>query len=134
MGHVKPRLLLGYKEGDNARFRVAFYNLENLFDTVDGPNDDAEFLPSSANQWNTERYQSKLKNMAKVIDSIAPDILGVVEVENAFVLEDLRKHCYSYVVFLKRSAVANDDREANWVLILKLCIVNLRMCVGLMLR
>ena len=71
-------------------FRVAFYNLENLFDTVDGPNDDAEFLPNSANAWNGDRYNSKLRNMSKVIDSIAPSILGLVELENAFVLEDLR--------------------------------------------
>jgi endonuclease/exonuclease/phosphatase family metal-dependent hydrolase len=71
-------------------FRVSFYNLENLFDTVDGPNDDAEFLPNSANAWNGDRYNSKLRNMAKVIDSIAPSILGLVELENAFVLEDLR--------------------------------------------
>ncbi|MFN4940886.1 MAG: endonuclease/exonuclease/phosphatase family protein [Bacteroidota bacterium] len=94
----------------NAGFRVAFYNLENLFDTVDGPNDDAEFLPASENRWNTERYQSKLKNMAKVIDSIAPDILGVVEVENAFVLEDLRKHCHSMHVS-QTVAVENEDRK-----------------------
>ena len=71
-------------------FRVSFYNLENLFDTVDGPNDDAEFLPNSANAWNGDRYNSKLRNMSKVIDSIAPSILGLVELENAFVLEDLR--------------------------------------------
>jgi predicted extracellular nuclease len=89
---------------------VAFYNLENLFDTVDGPNDDAEFLPSSANQWNTDRYQSKLKNMSKVIDSIAPDILGVVEVENAFVLEDLRKHCRSMQIS-PLGDTENDDRK-----------------------
>ena len=94
----------------NAGFRVAFYNLENLFDTVDGPNDDAEFLPASENRWNTERYQSKLKNMAKVIDSIAPDILGVVEVENAFVLEDLRKYCHSMHVS-QTVAVENEDRK-----------------------
>jgi predicted extracellular nuclease len=99
---------LGQKGRDHAPFRVAFYNLENLFDTVDGPNDDAEFLPSSANQWNTERYQSKLKNMSKVIDSIAPDILGVVEVENAFVLEDLRKHCNGMM-----DAVAKDGKKGD---------------------
>ena len=91
-------------------FRVSFYNLENLFDTVDGPNDDVEFLPTAANQWNAERYESKLKNMAKVIDSIAPDILGVVEVENAFVLEDLRKHCSSMQIS-QSGVVENDDRK-----------------------
>jgi predicted extracellular nuclease len=109
-GARKTKASSDHKEGDNAHFRVAFYNLENLFDTVDGPNDDAEFLPSSANQWNTERYQSKLKNMSKVIDSIAPDILGVVEVENAFVLEDLRKHCHSMRIS-QASAVDNDNRK-----------------------
>ena len=84
----KKRALVG---GHAKSFRLAFYNLENLFDTVDGPNDDAEFLPGSENQWSGARYKSKLVNMAKVIDSISPDILGVVEVENGFVLEDLRK-------------------------------------------
>jgi endonuclease/exonuclease/phosphatase family metal-dependent hydrolase len=93
-------------------FRVAFYNLENLFDTIDGPNDDAEFLPASENRWNTVRYQNKLRNMAKVIDSISPDILGVVEVENAFVLEDLRKHCGS-MTFYEKSKDGDKDRDAE---------------------
>ena len=110
-GARKTKASSDHKEGDNAPFRVAFYNLENLFDTIDGPNDDAEFLPSSANQWNTERYQSKLKNMSKVIDSIAPDILGVVEVENAFVLEDLRKHCMSMMAGDSRNNPAEIDRR-----------------------
>jgi endonuclease/exonuclease/phosphatase family metal-dependent hydrolase len=83
-------LLSGSNQQTVKPFRVVFYNLENLFDTVDGPNDDAEFLPNSANAWNGDRYNSKLRNMAKVIDSIAPSILGLVELENAFVLEDLR--------------------------------------------
>jgi endonuclease/exonuclease/phosphatase family metal-dependent hydrolase len=84
------RLVSGSNQQTVKPFRVSFYNLENLFDTVDGPNDDAEFLPNSANAWNGERYKSKLRNMAQVIDSIAPSILGLVELENAFVLEDLR--------------------------------------------
>ena len=89
--HLLDSLLVsGSNQQPVKPFRVSFYNLENLFDTVDGPNDDAEFLPNSANAWNGERYKSKLRNMAQVIDSIAPDILGLVELENAFVLEDLR--------------------------------------------
>ncbi len=73
------------------QFRLAFYNLENLFDTIDGSNDDAEFLPNGKNQWNSDKYQKKLTNMSRVIDSIRPDILGVCEVENADVLYDLMK-------------------------------------------
>lgn len=76
------------------RLCIAFYNQENLFDTIDDPNkNDNEFLPQSKKQWNTERYQQKLNNMARVIASMnennAPDVLGVCEVENKEVLNDL---------------------------------------------
>lgn len=76
---------------------VAFYNLENLFDTIDDPiTNDAEFLPGGLNKWTTQRYLTKLNNMAYVISKIGgeyiqggPTILGVSEVENRGVLEDL---------------------------------------------
>jgi predicted extracellular nuclease len=76
---------------------IAFYNLENLFDTIDDPNtNDAEFLPGGINKWTTQRYQAKLSNMAKVIAGIGgemvkggPTIIGLSEIENRGVLEDL---------------------------------------------
>lgn len=75
---------------------VGFYNIENLFDTLDGPNDDAEFLPGSAKQWTSERYHHKLRNMARVIGEMGTDILpdgvvclGLAEVENREVVADL---------------------------------------------
>ena len=73
---------------------VGQYNLENLFDIVDDPKiNDADFLPTGANQWTKERYETKLKNMAEVIASFENgagiDILSVCEVENKKVLEDL---------------------------------------------
>lgn len=76
---------------------IAFYNQENLFDTIDDPTkDDNEFLPQSAKQWNTEKYKNKLANMSAVIAAMneekAPDILGMCEVENAQVLTDLITH------------------------------------------
>lgn len=77
-----------------AKLTVAFYNLENLFDTEDGPNNDAEYLPDGANHWTLEKYQNKLHNMAKVISQIGgngPAVIGVAEVENRKVLEDLVK-------------------------------------------
>ncbi len=71
---------------------LGFYNLENLFDTEDDPTiDDSEFLPQGANEWTQERYTKKLANMAQVIADMNPDILGVCEVENRRVLEDLVK-------------------------------------------
>ena len=76
--------------------RRSFYNLENLFDTFhdDGKND-YEYLPDGANQWTPEKYAKKLRNMARVIQSMKKDngvwhtVLGVSEIENRHVLEDL---------------------------------------------
>lgn len=80
-----------HKGGD---LTLMFYNVENLFDTVDAPDKiDEEFLPNSEKRWNTKRYNKKLNDLAKVISSIKenslPDIIGLAEVENRQVLEDL---------------------------------------------
>lgn len=76
---------------------IAFYNQENLFDTIDDPNkNDNEFLPTAKKGWNTEKYTNKVNNMAKVISGInseqAPDIIGMCEVENGAVLNDITKN------------------------------------------
>lgn len=72
---------------------VGFYNIENLFDTVDDPTiNDEDFLPNGRNQWSDERYQQKLSNMASVIAAMNVDILGLGEIENRKVLEDLVQH------------------------------------------
>jgi hypothetical protein len=78
---------------------VAFYNFENLYDTVnDEFTNDDEWTPNGAQRWTTEKYQQKLKNLARVISEIgspensnAPVLLGCAEVENRDVLEDLIK-------------------------------------------
>lgn len=80
---------------------VAFYNLENLFDTEDDTtiNDEASPMMEMAEGLREEVYQKKLTNMARVIRKIgadksgtAPAILGVCEIENRKVLEDLASH------------------------------------------
>ncbi|MCR4612897.1 MAG: endonuclease/exonuclease/phosphatase family protein [Bacteroidaceae bacterium] len=93
-------------------YPIAFYNLENLFDTihdvrmemVDGvmtkveDKNDYEYLPDGANVWGTMKYQAKLANMSKVLAEFATDrvpygaaVVGVSEIENRRVLEDLLK-------------------------------------------
>ncbi len=82
-------------KGDTPIGVVGFYNLENLFDTEDDPEiSDEEYIPDSDKAWTVERYNEKLGNMAKVIAALPgpPDILGVCEVENRKVLEDLVLH------------------------------------------
>ena len=75
---------------------IGFYNLENLFDTYhDEGKNDYEYLPDGANKWTEGKYWKKIHNMARVIRAMKDDnkvyhtILGVSEIENRHVLEDL---------------------------------------------
>lgn len=75
------------------RLTVSFYNLENLFDTIRNFEiHDEEFTPGGLNKWDYKKYRHKLENMSDVIAQIGgmgPTILGVSEIENRGVLEDL---------------------------------------------
>lgn len=82
------------KRKNKHTFTVAFYNVENLFDLLDEPGkSDEEFMPESEKKWTAERYQIKLDTLARVLSSInkneLPEIIGMCEVENKTVLEDL---------------------------------------------
>ena len=71
---------------------IGFWNVENLFDTIDDPNiDDQEFLPEGVKEWTTDRLDKKMYNLARAINSMndyqAPDAIGIVECENKAVLE-----------------------------------------------
>ncbi len=73
---------------------VAFYNVENLFDTIDTSNKkDEEFLPSAEKNWNTEKYLKKCDDLGRVIWSIDsvnyPSLVGLAEVENDLALRGL---------------------------------------------
>ncbi len=70
---------------------IAFYNVENLFDTQDDPKiDDAEFLPSAEREWNNERYNEKLKHINEVFELFnSPLIIGICEIENEQVVRDI---------------------------------------------
>ena len=96
---------------DETIFAV-FYNVENLFDTINNATTkDIEFLPDSEKKWNTYRYNYKLNQLAKVFSRIIqdenndkmPDIIGLCEVENKLVIDDLLKtptfsnHNYSII-------------------------------------
>lgn len=72
---------------------VAFYNTENLFDTI--PNRttaDEDMLPLADKHWNSERYAAKLQLISQTLASVSADfpaLIGLAEVENNSVLEDL---------------------------------------------
>ena len=76
---------------------IGFYNLENLFDTDRDTNIlDEEFTPQGTKEWTIDKYNAKLANLSTVIADLGkpncpdgPVLLGVAEVENKKVLEDL---------------------------------------------
>lgn len=78
---------------------IAFWNVENLYDTINDPTiDDEEWLPTAKSNWNTEKYIKKLANISSIISKIGVEqnkdgaaIIGLAEIENKSVLEDLVK-------------------------------------------
>ncbi len=86
--------LTGCRVPSADHLRVAFYNVENLFDTVDDPSrNDDEFTPAGRQKWTEERYRIKLERIARVLQATGPaPLIGLAEVENRKVLEDLVAH------------------------------------------
>lgn len=84
---------------------IAFYNLENFYDTIDNPLvNDNDFTPKGEKNYNADIYLNKVSNLATVLsklgtdekpESLNPDgaaIIGVAEIENDTVLNDLINH------------------------------------------
>lgn len=89
-----------------------FYNVENLFDIYDNPETlDDEFTPRGSRFWSYKRFSKKIKDVSKVILSSAewspPEIIGLCEIENRFVLDKLLKEtplkAFPYSVVHKES-------------------------------
>jgi endonuclease/exonuclease/phosphatase family metal-dependent hydrolase len=89
---------------------VVFYNVGKLFDAVNDPGTfDDDFLPEGKRQWTEDRYKKKITDVAKVLSVIneneLPAIIGLVEVENQKVVEDiaasskLRRGKYGIILF-----------------------------------
>lgn len=96
-------------------FVVGFYNLENLFDTINDPTkNDEQFLPDGSYAWGTMKYVSKLEKMAYAISQFPANLalLGVSEIENIDVLEDLVKEETIAARGLKPILVEGPDRRS----------------------
>ncbi len=99
---------------DTTQLVVMFYNLENFFDTINDPDNryDNEYIPSGEKQWNTQRYLTKIHHLAQVFSNAnkkeLPDLIGVCEIENRRVLEDLLKYSglksYGYGIIHEESS------------------------------
>jgi len=92
---------------------VGFYNCENFYDTTDQLKViDEDFTPNSQKNYNSKAYAIKSNHLAKVIygmgkmdNSNGIAIMGLVEIENKWVLEKLitepmlQKYHYKYLHF-----------------------------------
>ncbi len=89
------------KNNDSSRtergdYRIMFYNCENLFDIEDDSlkNDD-EFTPDGDRHWSWYKFEEKLGHIARVITSVGgwepPEVVGLCEIENYYVLQELTK-------------------------------------------
>lgn len=92
--------LISNLQCQNSDFKIrtiAFYNVENLFDTINNPDTfDDDFTSNGSNNYNAAVYWKKIENTSKVISEIglekaknSPVIIGLSEIENRDVLEDL---------------------------------------------
>ncbi len=95
-----PFLTLAQQKTNYKVAIVAFYNCENFYDTINNPavNDD-EFTPNGPRNYNSKIYLNKVEKLATVISQIGTDVspdgpalLGVAEIENDTVLNDLIHH------------------------------------------
>ncbi len=70
---------------------IAFYNVENMFDHISDPNtNDNEYTPNGSQSWTQAKSEKKISNIAEVIGTMmSPDVVGLAEVENAYVVEKL---------------------------------------------
>ncbi len=85
---------LTFSQSKDDTLFIAFWNLENLFDTIDETEkNDEQFLPDGDKEWTGERLDIKLNHLARVIRSMnnsnGPDLLGVCEVEHQSMLDSL---------------------------------------------
>ena len=110
-----------------AIYAVAFYNLENLFDTINQPNtNDEEFTPSGSYRWGGLKYRNKLNNLAYAISNFATDnsspfklkngpaVIGVSEITTLPILEESMWVLYTTKTNLHSNrAVAHDFIPLN---------------------
>ena len=78
-------------------YRVVFFNTENLFDPFDDPTtNDEDYTPSGKNHWTKDKLEHKVRMVYRAIIAAAdghfPDLIGLAEIENLWVLDYLLKN------------------------------------------
>ncbi len=97
---------------------VAFWNVENLYDTIPSRfYDDREWTPRGENRWDTDRYRAKIEALARVIDELGADVVGLAEVENEGVVRDMVRALGTDYNYIHRTS--GDGRGIDLALLYK---------------
>nr|WP_275854511.1 endonuclease/exonuclease/phosphatase family protein [Sulfurimonas sp. MAG313] len=92
--------------------KIAAYNVENLFDLKYNGTEYNEYIPNTIWKWNKKAYRAKLKNIAKVIVDINPDIIALTEIESDIALKDLQKEISRQGLYFRYRAIANKKQTS----------------------
>ncbi len=87
--------------------KIATYNVENLFDLQRNGYEYKEYIPDTKANWNAKTYKIKLQNIAKVIQDIDADIIGLQEIESLQALKDLRYTLKNAGLYYQYYKIAN---------------------------
>ena len=95
-GAAERRANTIFGSGQEDSLLFVWWNVQNLFDTLPNSGErDRDFLPEGIYRWNSMRYYSKLyavgRGLAAAAGGQIPDAIGVCEIENADVLDDLER-------------------------------------------
>ena len=92
--------------------KIAAYNVENLFDLKYDGTEYNEYIPNTVWQWNAKTYRQKIKNLAKVIVDIHPDIIALTEIESDLCLKDLQTELSHQGLYLRHRAIADQKQTS----------------------
>jgi hypothetical protein len=106
-------VLFAWSDAAGARtFKVATYNVQNLFDLLHEGSEYQEYVPNSPMGWNPETAAVKYNNIARVITDLAPDIVALEEVESKSALNSLRDAISLKGLFFPYLAIADAKHSA----------------------
>lgn len=117
---VAAVLIFGMPVMGQRTLRVATWNIENAYDTVRNEDkEDMEYLPVAARKWNSIRYWSKLRGIAKTLAAMElPFLVGIQEVENDTVLRDLTRRTVLWPARYRYLVTDSPDRRGMNVALL----------------
>ncbi len=105
-------LLFATSLSAQGRFGVAYYNIDQLYDTIPSPfYDDGQYTPNGKLRWDSERYHRKVRDVASVVDAMQMPIVVLFGVENEQVVRDIATCCRGDYAYAHRTINSLDGLD-----------------------